>query len=157
MNSIPQITGANKGIGFAIVRKLCKEFSGTVILTGSYCSTKLFPLVILRLHMKLDWCCASLNPTQPFLFRHATLLPKIPFWWRVTTQIWVVLLFGWSNFPHGMANQKCHPEPPLTPPTPHGLFLDQTKKIFWDWSPLALISGSGWSPPPYLKVWIRHG
>ena len=27
MNSIPQVTGANKGIGFAIVRKLCKEFS----------------------------------------------------------------------------------------------------------------------------------
>ena len=75
MNSIPQVTGANKGIGFAIVRKLCKEFSGTVILTGRYCSTKLFPLVILRLHMKLDWCGASLNPTQPFLYRHATLLP----------------------------------------------------------------------------------
>lgn len=75
MNSIPQVTGANKGIGFAIVRKLCKEFPGTVILTGRYCSTKLFPLVILRLHMKLDWCFASLNPTQLFLFRHATLLP----------------------------------------------------------------------------------
>jgi len=28
------VTGANKGIGFAIVRKLCKEFSGTVILTA---------------------------------------------------------------------------------------------------------------------------
>lgn len=54
MNSIPKVTGANKGIGFAIVRKLCKEFSGTVILTGMYCSTTLFPLVILRLHMKLD-------------------------------------------------------------------------------------------------------
>ena len=27
-------TGANKGIGFAIVKKLCREFSGTVILTG---------------------------------------------------------------------------------------------------------------------------
>ena len=75
MNSIPKVTGANKGIGFAIVRKLCKEFSGTVILTGMYCSTTLFPLVILRLHMKLDWCCVSLNPTQQFLFRHATLLP----------------------------------------------------------------------------------
>ena len=75
MNSIPKVTGANKGIGFAIARKLCKEFSGTVILTGTYCSTKLFPLVILRLRMKLDWCCVSLNPTQPCLFRHATLLP----------------------------------------------------------------------------------
>ena len=24
---------------------------------------------------------------------------KIPYWWRVTTQIWVVLLIGWSKFP----------------------------------------------------------
>ena len=31
------MTGANKGIGYAIVKKLCKEFSGTVILTGSFC------------------------------------------------------------------------------------------------------------------------
>ena len=23
---------------------------------------------------------------------------EIPYWWRVTTQIWVVLLIGWSNF-----------------------------------------------------------
>ena len=29
-----QVTGANKGIGFGIVRKLCKEFKGDVILTG---------------------------------------------------------------------------------------------------------------------------
>ena len=31
-----KVTGANKGIGFAIVKKLCKEFSGTVILTGNF-------------------------------------------------------------------------------------------------------------------------
>ena len=24
---------------------------------------------------------------------------KIPYWWRVTTQIWVVLLIGWIKFP----------------------------------------------------------
>ena len=24
---------------------------------------------------------------------------EIPYWWRVTTQIWVVLLIGWSKFP----------------------------------------------------------
>ena len=28
------VTGSNKGIGFAIVRLLCKEFSGDVILTS---------------------------------------------------------------------------------------------------------------------------
>lgn len=33
--NVLQVTGANKGIGFAIVRILCKEFSGTVILTGN--------------------------------------------------------------------------------------------------------------------------
>ena len=31
-----KVTGANKGIGYAIVKKLCKEFSGTVILTGNF-------------------------------------------------------------------------------------------------------------------------
>jgi len=30
------VTGSNKGIGFAIVRGLCKQFSGDVILTGIY-------------------------------------------------------------------------------------------------------------------------
>ncbi|XP_078376614.1 carbonyl reductase [NADPH] 1-like isoform X2 [Oculina patagonica] len=33
-SKVAVVTGANKGIGFAIVRKLCKEFSGTVILTA---------------------------------------------------------------------------------------------------------------------------
>ena len=28
---------------------------------------------------------------------------EIPYWWRVTTQIWVVHLIGWSKFPN---NQK---------------------------------------------------
>ena len=28
------VTGANKGIGLAIVRRMCKEFSGDVILTA---------------------------------------------------------------------------------------------------------------------------
>ena len=31
---MPQVTGANKGIGYAIVRGLCKQFNGDVILTG---------------------------------------------------------------------------------------------------------------------------
>ena len=30
------MTGANKGIGYAIVKKLCKELSGIVILTGNF-------------------------------------------------------------------------------------------------------------------------
>ena len=33
---VPQVTGSNKGIGFAIVRGLCKQFSGDVYLTCKY-------------------------------------------------------------------------------------------------------------------------
>ena len=29
-----QVTGSNKGIGFAIVKGLCEKFSGTVYLTS---------------------------------------------------------------------------------------------------------------------------
>ena len=32
---------------------------------------------------------------------------KLPFWWRVTTQIWKMLLIGWSKF---SANQKHYPD-----------------------------------------------
>ena len=34
MSKVSVVTGANKGIGFAIVRVLCKKFGGTVILTS---------------------------------------------------------------------------------------------------------------------------
>ena len=33
-----QVTGSNKGIGFAIVRALCKNFDGDVFLTCKYVS-----------------------------------------------------------------------------------------------------------------------
>ena len=26
-------------------------------------------------------------------------IARIPYWWRVTSQVWVVLLIGWSKFP----------------------------------------------------------
>ena len=36
---------------------------------------------------------------------------EIPYWWRVTTQIWVMLLTGWSkNFPRCTTNQKHYPD-----------------------------------------------
>jgi NAD(P)-dependent dehydrogenase (short-subunit alcohol dehydrogenase family) len=28
------VTGSNRGIGYSIVKRLCKEFDGTVYLTG---------------------------------------------------------------------------------------------------------------------------
>ena len=33
---------------------------------------------------------------------------EIPYWWRVTTQIWVVLLIGWK---FASSNQKHYPDP----------------------------------------------
>ena len=33
-NRVALVTGGNKGIGLAIVRRLCKEFSGDVLLTA---------------------------------------------------------------------------------------------------------------------------
>ena len=35
---------------------------------------------------------------------------EIPYWWRVTTQIWVVLLIGWCKFPRGRTNRKHSPD-----------------------------------------------
>ena len=35
---------------------------------------------------------------------------EIPYWWPVTTQIWVVLLIGWIKFPRGTINQKHYPD-----------------------------------------------
>ena len=35
---------------------------------------------------------------------------EIPYWWRVTTQIWVVLLIGWSKFPRGRTNREQNPD-----------------------------------------------
>ena len=40
--------------------------------------------------------------TPPLVFpRHGVwgTSAEIPYWWRVTTQIWVVLLIGWSKLP----------------------------------------------------------
>ena len=50
--------------------------------------------------------------------RHLAMLPlvfppndvwetstEIPYWWRITTQIWVVLLIGWIKFPMQPTNQ----------------------------------------------------
>ena len=36
---------------------------------------------------------------------------EIPYWWRVTTQIWLVLLIGWNKyFPRSTTNQKHYPD-----------------------------------------------
>ena len=37
-------------------------------------------------------------------------IAEIPYWWRVTTQIWVVFLIRWSKFPRGTTNQKHYPD-----------------------------------------------
>ena len=35
---------------------------------------------------------------------------EIPFWWRIATQIWVVLLISWSKFHERTTNQKHCPD-----------------------------------------------
>ena len=42
------VTGSNKGIGYAIVKRLCKEFDGVVYLTGK----KLRAIFILNIKLK---------------------------------------------------------------------------------------------------------
>ena len=34
---------------------------------------------------------------------------EIPYWWRVTTQIWVMLLIGWSKFPTRLNQSEALP------------------------------------------------
>ena len=38
---------------------------------------------------------------------------EIPYWWRVTTQIWVVPLIGWSEFSTCTTNQRHYTYPDL--------------------------------------------
>jgi len=35
MSKVAVVTGSNKGIGFAIVKELAKQFKGDVLLTGN--------------------------------------------------------------------------------------------------------------------------
>ena len=45
---------------------------------------------------------ADISLHQPTLFLQNDVWEtsaEIPYWWRVTTQIWVVLLTGWNKFP----------------------------------------------------------
>ena len=35
---------------------------------------------------------------------------EIPFWWRVITQIWVVILTGWNKFPLRYDHEKHYPD-----------------------------------------------
>ena len=37
---------------------------------------------------------------------------EIPYWWRVTTQIWVVLLIGWTRFPRRHDQSEALPRSP---------------------------------------------
>jgi len=57
--SLFEVTGANKGIGYAIVNKLCSVFDGIVYLTGKwvyYFIIKVFILqtVILECHYQMS-------------------------------------------------------------------------------------------------------
>ena len=45
---------------------------------------------------------------------------EIPYWWRVTYQIWELLLIVKANFPRGMTNQKHYPDPLSSTEAPAG-------------------------------------
>ena len=45
---------------------------------------------------------------------------EIPYWWRVTYQIWVLLLIVKANFPRGTTNQKHYPDPLSSTEAPAG-------------------------------------
>lgn len=48
---VTQVTGANKGIGLAIVRGLCKLFDGDVLLTGKLRSKTARPYVFIYIYI----------------------------------------------------------------------------------------------------------
>ena len=48
------------------------------------------------------WMLCNLRKQPPLVFPLNdiwVMTVEISYWWRVTTQIWVVLLIGWSKFP----------------------------------------------------------
>ena len=54
---------------------------------------------------KILWC----HHWFPREMRSEKKVQKVPYWWKVTTQIWVVLLTGWSKFPPcGTTNNQKH-------------------------------------------------
>ena len=44
-------------------------------------------------------CHFTLPPLVPLRNDIWEIRTEIPYWWHVTTQIWVVLLIGWNKFP----------------------------------------------------------
>ena len=55
---------------------------------------------------------------------------EIPYWWSVTTQIWVVLLIGWSKFPTRHENVGSYSQGSTTVKRfPGGYIMQQEKSI----------------------------
>ena len=59
-----QVTGANKGVGFAIVRGLCKKFDGDVFLTGKFYRSGLEDVFLIK-HMLCAFLSGSFKDLGP--------------------------------------------------------------------------------------------
>ena len=67
-----------------------------------------------NLHVTIGWENSRHLPTPPSVSPRNDVREtsaEIPYWWRVITQIWLVLLIGWNKyFPRSTTNEKHYPD-----------------------------------------------
>ena len=96
------------------------------LCVGVYCKRCGFIILVISIFTKISWifCNLQISPINIAWenSRHLAKLPlvsppndvwemitEIPYWWCITTHIWVVLLIGWIKFPTRHDQSKALP------------------------------------------------